>query len=71
MLICKQSRTLRSDDKLLLVVQRSEQVTYGERAFSNAAPRLWNPLRVNIKLSDNLGAIYNFLPVTLAFLEIN
>ena len=54
LLTWKQSRGLRSDNKLLLVIPKSKQVTYGDRAFSNAAPRLWNPLPDHVKRSDNV-----------------
>ena len=36
------SRTLRSSDKELLVQPRYHLKTYGERAFSFIAPKLWN-----------------------------
>ena len=36
------SRTLRSSDKELLVQPRCHLKTYGERAFSFIAPKLWN-----------------------------
>ena len=38
------SRSLRSSNQSLLVVPRSIQKTYGDRAFAVAGPRLWNAL---------------------------
>ena len=39
---------LRSADKNLLIIPRTNSKHYGERAFSAAAPRLWNALPLNI-----------------------
>ena len=38
------SRTLRSTDQKLLAVPKSRLKTYGDRAFSVAASKLWNEL---------------------------
>jgi hypothetical protein len=43
------TRSLRSDDQKLLVVPRSRTVTYGDRNFRNAAPKLWNNLSLHIR----------------------
>ena len=43
------SRTLRSASQNQLVVPRSSTTTYGGRAFSIAAPKLWNSLPVNLR----------------------
>ena len=43
------SRTLRLSDKELLVQLRCHLKTYGERAFSFIAPKLWNTLPLSIK----------------------
>ena len=55
-LIVKQhrSRNLRSNSQQLLVVPRSTTATYGDRAFSVCAPKLWNDLPTDIKNSDCL-----------------
>ena len=45
----KPSRSLRSSTKHLLVQPCCNLKTYGERAFSVAAPRLWNALPLNIR----------------------
>jgi len=42
-------RTLRSNSKLLLHVPRTHKKTYGDRAFSIAAPVLWNQIPYEIK----------------------
>ena len=47
-------RSLRSANQCLLVVPRSNQKTYGDRAFSVIAPKLWNALPIDIKLSNSL-----------------
>ena len=46
-------RTLRSSKNRLLDELRANLKTYGERAFSVAAPRLWNKLPLQIRLSSS------------------
>ena len=46
-------RTLRSSSNSLLDEPRANLKTYGERAFSMAAPRLWNKLPLQIRLSSS------------------
>ena len=46
-------RTLRSSSNRLLDEPRENLKTYGERAFSVAAPRLWNKLPLQIRLSSS------------------
>jgi hypothetical protein len=48
------TRSLRSDNQELLVEPRTKLVTYGDRAFSAAAPRLWNNLPLHIKQSSSV-----------------
>ena len=55
LLTLRSNRGLRSDNKMLLEVPKSRTVTYGDRAFSNAAPRVWNSLPDSIRLSDNVN----------------
>ena len=43
------SRSLRSASLSLLYVPRSNQKTYGDRAFAVAAPRLWNALPIQMR----------------------
>lgn len=45
------SRTLRSSDSNLLSVPKSRTKSYGDRAFKNCAPKLWNNLPRQIRLS--------------------
>jgi hypothetical protein len=54
-LYCPQ-RALRSADKLLLQEPRSRSVTYGDRAFACAAPRLWNKLPSSLRASSDVSA---------------
>ena len=50
----KPSRNLRSLDQCLLTVPRSNQRNYGDRAFSVAAPKLWNALPLDIRNSGSI-----------------
>ena len=43
------TRTLRSQNKLLLHQPRFHLKSYGQRAFKTSAPWLWNDLPYNIK----------------------
>ena len=43
------SRSLRSSSQSLLVVPRSFQKSYGDRALAVAAPRLWNALPIHMR----------------------
>ena len=45
-------RCLRSSNKLLLKVPRSNTATYGDRGFSRASPMLWNSLPEDIKIPE-------------------
>lgn len=48
------TRTLRSADAHLLEVPRSKLCTQGDKAFSRAAPRLWNNLPLAMRATDCL-----------------
>ncbi len=48
------SRSLRSSDRAFLAVPRSRLKTKGDRAFSIAAPRLWNQLPLDIRLAPSI-----------------
>ena len=61
----KPSRNLRSVDQSLLTVPRSNQRTNGDRAFSVAAPKLWNALLLDIR---NTGSITLFKCILKTFL---
>ena len=50
----KPCRTLRSSDASLLVVPQSQLATYGDRAFSIAAPKLWNSLPLYLRNCSSL-----------------
>ena len=49
------SRSLRSAEGLLLSQPRSRLASFGDRAFSRAAPRLWNSLPYTIRASDSVA----------------
>jgi hypothetical protein len=48
------SRCLRSSSQGLLHCPKSRLTTYGDRAFSVAAPKFWNSLPLDLRCSDNL-----------------
>lgn len=63
-------RQLRSGDQLLLSVPRSRCKSKGDRAFSVAAPKLWNGLPLSIRASPSLDVFKTSLKTyfyTLAF----
>ena len=45
----KPTRSLRSSSRNLLVIPRSKLKSYGDRAFSVSAPKLWNDISETIK----------------------
>ena len=47
------TRNLRSQSQHLLSVPKSRTVTYGDRAFSVCAPKLWNELPFQLRMSSN------------------
>ena len=47
-------RTLRSNNQMLLEVPRTKLKSYGDRAFSVAAPKAWNKLPLDVKTITNL-----------------
>ena len=55
------ARSLRSEDKKLLKVPRSYLVTRGDRAFSVAAPQLWNDLPLKIRTAPDLQTFKTLL----------
>ncbi len=48
------SKGLRSGNRRLLHVPRTRMVTYGDKAFSCSAPRLWNALPEDIRQANSL-----------------
>ena len=52
----KPTRSLRSSSRNLLVIPRSKLKSYGDRAFSVSAPKLWNDIPETIKCSVDLNA---------------
>ena len=64
------SRALRSGSQMVLEVPRSSLKTKGDRAFSVAAPKLWNALPVNVRTANSLSTFKTQLKTylfTLAF----
>jgi hypothetical protein len=57
-------RTLRSGDQDLLHVPK-HRVNYGERAFSVAAPKLWNTLPLSVRQLDTYDAFKSKLKTLL------
>ena len=49
------SRARRSSNSLLLTVSKSRTKSYGDRAFQNAAPKLWNKLPISIRQCNTLA----------------
>jgi hypothetical protein len=54
--VSARNKSLRSAsaDKLLLMEVRSRSVTYGDRAFAVAAPKIWNALPLEIRQAPSL-----------------
>ena len=51
------SKTLCSNSLELLLQQKSKTKSYGERAFSMCAPRLWNSIPLNIQNSNSVCSL--------------
>ena len=58
-------RSLRSSSKGLLAVPTSNLQTYGDRAFSIAAPKLWNSIPTEVRTIDSLSQFKTFLKTYL------
>ncbi len=56
---------LRSSSRSVLRVPRTHTKTYGDRAFSVAAPRIWNSLPVNIRSSSSITTFKTLLKTYL------
>ncbi len=54
MLVFREARESRSTKQNLLTVPRTKCVTFGDRAFSVYAPRLWNSMPLSIRNVDNI-----------------
>ena len=61
----KYTRNLRSQSQHLLSVPKSRTVTYGDRAFSVCAPKLWNELPFQLRMSSNIQAFKSGLKTML------
>ena len=58
-------RLLRSAQRNLLKVPNTRTITYGNRAFSYAAPTLWNSLPEPLKTAESLGVFKTALKTFL------
>ena len=58
-------RTFRGFDSHLLVVPKTRTKTFGDRAFPNVAPRLWNDLPLSIKTSASVSSLKKALKTLL------
>ena len=63
------SRTLRSTatDQKLLAVPKSRFKTYGDKAFSVAAPKLWNELPLDLRSLDTINLFKKHLKTCLLY----
>ena len=61
----KYIRNLRSQSQHLLSVPKSRTVTYGNRALAVCAPKLWNELPFQLRMSSNIQAFKSGLKTTL------
>ena len=59
------SHSLRSNDNKLLVVPRSHSVTYGDRNFKIAAPKMWNKLPLHLRECDDVESFKKDLKTIL------
>ena len=59
------SRSLRSTDQELLAVPKSRLKTYGDRAFSIAAPKLWNELPLYLRCTSSIHLFKKHLKTDL------
>ena len=64
-------RALRSGHKCLLRTVKSRTADYGSRAFSNAAPLLWNQLPDNLRFLRNIDAFKTGLKTFLFSLHFD
>ena len=52
----KPDRSLRTSDMGLLKEKTARLKTYGQRAFSYSAPKLWNKLPYELRMKESLDA---------------
>ena len=63
--IYKPMRSLRSVNKNLLIVPKTQTHTYGDRAFATVAPRLWNELPQQLRDIKNTDSFMKSLKTHL------
>ena len=59
------SRHLRSENKVNFVVPKTKLKTFGDKAFSVCAPRLWNSLPLYLKTAASLNDFKSLLKTYL------
>ena len=59
--VYKPARHLCSSSGHLLVVNRTNTKTFGNKSFLHAAAEIWNGLHIDIKLSNSLNTFKNSL----------
>ena len=63
--ICEKEKNIRVNNQLKLVIPKSHHVTYGDRAFSIAAPRIWNNIHEELRKCGNLDTFKQSLKTFL------
>ena len=61
----KPTRTLRSQDNMLLVEKAANLSNYGDRSFSVVAPKLWNSLPLELRKSETIPSFKSNLKTYL------
>ena len=59
------ARALRSKSQYMLIIPKTRLKSYGDRAFSVAAPTLWNELPLTIRRAQTIGAFKKSLKTFL------
>ena len=63
--VSKKDRSLRSNNKCMLVVPKTKTVKYGDSSFSYAAPVLWNQLPEDCRMETDLNSFKSKLKTFL------
>ncbi len=61
----RRSRQLRSSNQKLLVTNKTNTKSYGDRAYCNAAPPLWNSLPLSLRNANSLSSFKSGLKTHL------
>ena len=60
-------RSIRTDDKNLLMVPKTRTITYGDRSFLHCGPTFWNVRAVDLKHCDDFNQFKSLLKTHLFF----